>query len=569
MPIVKALSFIFFFLTYTISYGSVTIGTITDDTGGCNGAIELDITQGETSPYTYAWTGPSNFTSTNTNLNNLCAGLYTLIVTNSHGCERFFEVEVDGETVPDSPTNLEATVASLSSVDLTWVDNSDNEDYFKIFRKVGTGGWTVLTTVGANVTDYTDTGLAIGVQYCYKVRAFNSLGGSLSYTNVGCVSIETEVPDTPSELIAKVNSSTSIRLDWTDNSDNESFFRIFRKVGSGSWSVLIDKPANSTAHIDTDVVQDVEYCYKVRAFNFAGGSISFTNTECLIIHSALPQTPTDMEICPDTPTSIELTWVDNSEKEDYFKVFRKIDSGPWLVLTQRNKNVTSFTDTGLTQGVNYCYRVRAFNTAGASTGFSNTACTNIPTSVPATPTNTQLTLLTATSIQVEWTDNATNECYTKVFRKRGTESWKYAGEVGKDETSFVDMGLTLGTEYCYRVRSFNAVGGSATFSNTFCETTSPTARLTSVEGFSLNKVYPNPFSQHIMVDLESGIEDLITVKLVNTLGQKVYESLYEATVGVQTIRVNPEKALPVGIYYLELTNGQGEQFVKRVVKGTH
>jgi hypothetical protein len=62
------------------------------------------------------------------------------------------------------------------------VDKANNEDGFKIERKVGGGTFTQIATVGANITTYSDTGLTRDTRYTYRVRAYNSVGNS-AYSN--------------------------------------------------------------------------------------------------------------------------------------------------------------------------------------------------------------------------------------------------------------------------------------------------------------------------------------------------------------------------------------------------
>jgi len=74
----------------------------------------------------------------------------------------------------------------------TWADNSSNETGFKIERKTGAAGtFAQIASVGANTTSYTDSSLASGITYCYRVRAFNTAGNS-AYTNEACATTQAQ-----------------------------------------------------------------------------------------------------------------------------------------------------------------------------------------------------------------------------------------------------------------------------------------------------------------------------------------------------------------------------------------
>jgi titin len=87
--------------------------------------------------------------------------------------------------LPATPTNLTATAASRSQINLTWTDNASNETGFKIERCKGATCtyFTQIATVGANVTSYSNTGLSANSTYRFRVRAYNAAGNS-SYSNI-------------------------------------------------------------------------------------------------------------------------------------------------------------------------------------------------------------------------------------------------------------------------------------------------------------------------------------------------------------------------------------------------
>jgi hypothetical protein len=82
---------------------------------------------------------------------------------------------------------LTATSVSSSQINLTWTDNSDNEDGFRVERCQGNNctNFAQIVELGSpNVTAFSDSGLARNTWYRYRVRAFNAAGGNSAYSNI-------------------------------------------------------------------------------------------------------------------------------------------------------------------------------------------------------------------------------------------------------------------------------------------------------------------------------------------------------------------------------------------------
>lgn len=94
----------------------------------------------------------------------------------------------------------------MVSVDLTWTDNSDNEDGFEIFRGTTSGSLSSITTVGANTTTYTDTNAPRDTVY-YRVEA---------YTEHTSASSSEQSIDTTWNITIDGTSVKSITIDGTE-----------------------------------------------------------------------------------------------------------------------------------------------------------------------------------------------------------------------------------------------------------------------------------------------------------------------------------------------------------------
>ena len=378
-------------------------------------------------------------------------------------------------TAPAAPTGLAATAASSTSITLTWVDQSTNEETFKIERALGAGPFSQVGTGGPNVTTYTDTGLTASTSYSYRVRAANT-GGDSAYSNTASATTQAAVtaPAAPTGLAATAASSTSITLTWADQSTNEVEFKIERALGAGPFIEVGAVGSNITTFADSGLTASTAYSYQVRAANTDGNS-AYSNTASattLATPPPIPAPPTGLGATATSSSAINLSWTDAATNEDGFKIERKLGAGAFAQVATVGPNVTTYADSGLTASTAYSYQVRAYNTGGDST-YSNTATATTlaaPPPIPAPPTGLGATATSSSAINLSWTDAATNEDGFKIERKLGAGAFVQVATVGPNVTTFADSGLTASTAYSYQVRAYNT-GGDSAYSNTATATT--------------------------------------------------------------------------------------------------
>jgi hypothetical protein len=85
-------------------------------------------------------------------------------------------------------------------------------------------------------------------------------------------------PAAPSDLSASFLSVSMIHLSWTDNSSDETGFKIERSPeGSSGWTQVFLTSADATAWDDSGLSPGTTYYYRVRATN-GGGDSAYSNT---------------------------------------------------------------------------------------------------------------------------------------------------------------------------------------------------------------------------------------------------------------------------------------------------
>ncbi|MCE5269195.1 MAG: fibronectin type III domain-containing protein, partial [Planctomycetaceae bacterium] len=276
----------------------------------------------------------------------------------------------------------------------------------------------------------------------------------------------------PSGLTATGTASpASISLSWINNAANATSFSVERSTGSaGTWTVVASGlAATAKTYTDSSVTAGTTYTYRVRAF--AGSTASgYSNVASATVPNSLPNAPaapTNLAAAA-TASSVSLTWTNNASNATAYSVERSIGStGAWsIVASNLAATATSYTDSSVTAGAAYSYRVQAFaGTTGSA--YSNVASATVPggtTTAPAAPTNLAATPnASAGGISLSWTNNATNATSYSIERfSGGTGLWGVVvSNLSGTATSFVDNTVTPATFYTYRVQALASTTPSA------------------------------------------------------------------------------------------------------------
>ncbi len=168
--------------------------------------------------------------------------------------------------------------------------------------------------------------------------------------------------------------------------------------------------------------------------------------------SSPPTSPTGVQATVAGPNQIDLTWqpsMDNWGVPTY-RVYR--DGG--IVGTAAR---TNYSDTGVTEGVTYCYQVSAVDTEGKESGKSADVLANTgDVSAPTVPANLSATVVSSSQINLSWTASADDVGVS------GYRVYRDGSLVGTAMgVNYSDTGLSAATTYDYSVSAYDAAGNAS------------------------------------------------------------------------------------------------------------
>jgi hypothetical protein len=271
-------------------------------------------------------------------------------------------------------------------------------------------------------------------------------------------------PRAPSNLFADVVSDTQADLSWTDRSINETSFTVERNSryhhwdDGGPWVRIATLAANTTTFSDTTASTSSMYEYRVAACIQVACSQGAVFGPVELRYRSL--SPAGVIATPDSSAGINVAWTDSSRAATSFRVMRIVrnegTTQSWdLATTVGPGEVTRYEDRTAVAGTTYRYAVVACSSNGCS------PWTRAPDVVapgrPAAATNVTALAVSATRIDLSWTDASSDETRFILTRRfRNTDgswsAWAHAATLAANATSYSNTGLAPGS-YQHRVRA--------------------------------------------------------------------------------------------------------------------
>ena len=474
----------------------------TSDGGSSITSYKYRVSQTGTNTWAPDWTtvtgGASARSQTVTGLTNGTS--YTFELRAVNGVGESSEVNatatpVAGTTVPGPPRSFTATVGDTQVV-LNWqAPSSDGGSsiihYSYRVSQTGTNTWSpdwTTVTGGASASSQTVTGLTNGTNYTFELRAVNGEGESVKVSDTATPAT---TPGSPRSFTATVGD-TQVVLSWqapsSDGGDPiTSYSYRVSQAGTNTWSpdwTTVTGGASASSQTVTGLTNGTSYTFELRAVNGVGESSEVNATATPVAGTTVPGPPRSFTATVGD-TQVVLNWqAPSSDGGDPITSYsyRVSQTGTntwspdWTDVTGGG-SARSQTVTGLTNGTNYTFELRAVNGEGESVKVSDTAT---PATTPGSPRNFTATVGNA-QVVLNWeapTSDGGSSITGYKYRvsQTGTNTWSpdwtdVSG--GASASSQTVTGLTNGTSYTFELRAVNGAGESVEVSATATPVTVP------------------------------------------------------------------------------------------------
>ena len=396
---------------------------------------------------------------------------------------------------PAAASDLTGAPTAATSVTLSWTVNSTGETSFQVeYRPARTEEWTVFATeFPAGTTTAVITGLTVGMSHDFRVYAKHSTNGLASSSNVARVGAF-GAPAPPADLAATPVGSGSVRLTWTDASEDETGFEIeYREANPGVWRKFgTEAQPNATTIVVTGLVPETLYEFRVIAKSAAGLSTPSPASEAATDQDVSPPpppppgpplpplpppnrapvfdpaTPLLLTVIEGTTGPIGAVAADDPDGDELS--YRLSGAGRRFAIDADTGEISVRRGVTLDASARSSYAFTAVASDGELSASRDVTVEVVEPAppgsdpveqAPAAPSGLQATLLTSSVVVLTWADVANDETGYEVFRREGTGGWEQARTLPAEaETATVEE-LSGGIEYEFVVAARNLHGLTA------------------------------------------------------------------------------------------------------------
>ncbi len=236
-----------------------------------------------------------------------------------------------------------------------------NADSYKIQRSTKKNGtYKDLAVVKNGQTSYIDTNLKEKKTYYYKVRVFNNVNGKSGYSQY-CSPMGGKTITGTTMTYVKSKSTGAMEIKWKKDPSVYAYGIKRSTKKNGVYTKIAEiRDCDITKYEDKKVSGGKRYYYTVECITDKNGVRGYSSASSP--KSAVNVPKVEISFIEAGANGITLNW-EKAAGSNCYQVMRstKKSSGFAEIASIESADATSYTDTGVTAGTTYYYRIRAVN----------------------------------------------------------------------------------------------------------------------------------------------------------------------------------------------------------------
>lgn len=346
-----------------------------------------------------------------------------------------------------------------TEISLCWTETMGTAGY-ELYRSTNGSEYTLLTTLPAGTTGYTDLSLTPGTLYYYQLAAGSyAADGTITYAQPEArASLMVTTPCLPPQNVYITSYTKSkISLTWDTCPQATSYYIGQYDALTNSYKQLAAVPGNTTSYQVTGLSANTAYEFQITcSIENASGSITSLNGTTVngITQAAAPKgfktTATDTG-------SIKLSWKQVAGVSGY-QIFRyDPDSGSYKrIKTITDPSKTTYTNKKVTKATGYSYQIRCYRQVGEQKYYGVMSDTLYAATTPAKVKTLKATAK-KNSIKLTWKKSSGATGY--IVYRYDTKTRKYKKLKTVKTTSYTHKNLKKNTTYIYKVVAYKSYKG--------------------------------------------------------------------------------------------------------------
>jgi uncharacterized repeat protein (TIGR02543 family) len=259
----------------------------------------------------------------------------------------------------------------------------------------------------------------------------------------------------------------SIKLTWTSSSDANGYEIWCSNSSSGTYSLITVITGGSTAsYINANLTTNMLYYYKIKAFATIGVSKVYSNESSVASGRPIPGMPISFAAASASYNSVRLTWAAVSGASGY-QIYRATSySGTYSLITTLSSAAISYTNSSLTTGRTYYYKIRAYRLVGTTHVYGNYTSILSTIPIPATPSSFKSVSASYSSVRLSWVVVSGASGYLVYRASSSSGTYSLIRTITSGSTaSYTHTGLTTNTTYYYKIRAYRLMGTNRIYGN--------------------------------------------------------------------------------------------------------